>query len=259
MASKRKQRQLAEQRAARLRQFKRLSVLALLILVIGSAAYTGSQWLLEPGTLPVQRIAVTGDLHHLQQKDLQPLLDDARQRGFFEIDLDAMRSDVEALPWVDTASVRRLWPDRLLIEVTEQVPLARWGKDALVNRRGELFRPDQESFPAGLPHLNGPSGMEAVVARNYREINQRLASLDLEIDKLELNARRSWALVTKSGILFQIGGGQVEQRLSRFIDHFQQLEKAGQARLLRVDLRYSNGFAIRWHEKAPETGGERGV
>lgn len=259
MAGKRKQRQLVEQRAAWLRQFKRLAVLALLILVIGSAVYSGSQWLLQPGTLPVQRIAVTGDLRHLQQKDLQPLLDDARQQGFFEIDLDAVRSAVEALPWVDNASVRRLWPDRLLIDVTEQVALARWGKDALVNQRGELFWPNRESFPAGLPHLNGPTGTEALVTRHYREINQRLAGLDLEIDKLELDARRSWALVTKNGILFQIGGDQVDRRLTRFIDHFRQLQREGQARLLRVDLRYSNGFAIRWHEMAPETGGERGV
>ncbi len=49
--------------------------------------------------------------------------------GFFSVDLQAVRSAVEGLPWVDRVSVKRLWPDRIEETVVVHEPLARWGKD----------------------------------------------------------------------------------------------------------------------------------
>ena len=36
------------------------------------------------------------------------------------------------MPWVADISIRRVWPDKLNMVVTERVPLARWGDDVLM-------------------------------------------------------------------------------------------------------------------------------
>jgi cell division septal protein FtsQ len=52
--------------------------------------------------------------------------------GFVSADLEALRSAVQGLAWVDRARVQRLWPDRIRIEVVEQQAAARWGEDGLL-------------------------------------------------------------------------------------------------------------------------------
>src|SRR5678816_2292351 len=53
--------------------------------------------------------------------------------------IDELRAALEQVPWVRRAAVRRVWPDRLEVSLEEQVPLARWGAEALVNTYGERF------------------------------------------------------------------------------------------------------------------------
>ena len=78
--------------------------------------------------------------------------------GFVSADLDRLRSAVEALAWVDRARVRRLWPDRIRIEIVEQQAAARWGEDGLLNTRGELFATRRAPRAAGAAAARRPDG-----------------------------------------------------------------------------------------------------
>ena len=46
---------------------------------------------------------------------------------------------IEALPWVARVSVRRTWPDAVSLYITEQVPVARWNSQQLLNAAGQPF------------------------------------------------------------------------------------------------------------------------
>src|SRR5690606_11213476 len=59
--------------------------------------------------------------------------------NFFSIDLDEARKLVETVPWVRQASIRRVWPNTLRVQIEEQQPLALWNENQMINSWGEAF------------------------------------------------------------------------------------------------------------------------
>ena len=84
-------------------------------------------------------VEVGGVLERLDRSEIQRTVVDAIDGGFFSCDMQKLRQAVVAMPWVADVSIRRVWPDKLNMVVTEQVPMARWGDD---NRRDKRARHD---------------------------------------------------------------------------------------------------------------------
>lgn len=250
------QQNLAEQ-AERQRQLLMWCGLGMLFLMVGVATHLSTQWLQQSSTLPLQQVVIRGDFKNLEPTALENLVLATAKGGFFAVDMQRIRQTIERQAWVDRASVRRIWPDTLYVDVVEQVPLARWGKDSLVNQRGEPFRPGDGRYPAGLPHLNGPEGASQEVSNRYRKITADLREIELKVKMLQMDQRRAWVMVTERDIWFELGSQQVELRLERFINLYRQLHGVGQRVLKSVDLRYRHGFALRWQGQDSEA--EMGV
>ena len=128
-------------------------VVLMMLSLVGGAAWR----LLE---LPVERIAVTGELKHVSHERLMSRVNTSLQGGFLWVDLQAIRQSLEQLPWVYRVVVKRHWPNSLEIQVFEQLPIARWGDDAYLNHAGEIFRPARLSSQLELPGLAGPAGSD---------------------------------------------------------------------------------------------------
>ena len=253
MVTRRKiEQQNAAEQAQRQRQMLRWCGFGVLVLLVGVSAHFGVRWLQQPNTLPLEQVVISGTFKNLQPGKLRELVLKAAKGGFFAVDMKVIRRVVEQQAWVDSASVRLIWPDTLHVEVVEQVPLARWGKDALVNQRGEAFRPGAGETPSGLPHLNGPEGSSQEVSERFRQIGADLTRIGLKIGKLQMDQRRAWVMVTEQDIWFELGSQDVESRLQRFIGLYQQLHEIKQRRLRRVDLRYRHGFALSWQQLKAE-------
>jgi cell division protein FtsQ len=72
----------------------------------------------------------------------------ARGTPMLEISPAAAKARLEALPWIRSASVERLLPDTLFVQVTERQPLALW------QRKGKLELIDREGTVVALPSLD---------------------------------------------------------------------------------------------------------
>src|SRR5690606_1246610 len=106
--------------------FKRLSW-PLLLLVLGFGAYELAQRLLPYADRPIARVSVQGDLSYVSQQAVQQRIAPFVEGSFFSVDLRAMRTELEQMPWIAHAEVRRVWPDEVAIRLEEQLPIARWG------------------------------------------------------------------------------------------------------------------------------------
>jgi cell division protein FtsQ len=220
----------------------------LLLAFMGATLALGVQWLQDPYRFPLRTVKITSKPHHLEKDELQQALAPYVRGGFFTVDVTGIHDAVEALPWVYRATVRRDWPDRLIISFVEQEPVAHWGKDALLNRHGEVFVPRKLPDKLALPFLSGPEGHERTVLEQYRRCNRTLSPLGLHIARIELNERRAWRIGLDNAVQLELGRVDTALRLQRFVRTFPEVFAGHLDALKSVDLRYSNGFSVYWQQ-----------
>ncbi len=218
----------------------------LLFMAIGAGAWLFGHW--ESRILPIMLIEVEGELHHHSSRLLQETLSERLNGGILTTDLAALKRAAEELPWVGRASVRRVWPDRLRVRVEEHRPIARWNTDGLVTAEGVVFHPNSGTVPAGLPLLEGDDKQAPKIAARYLKWRDELMLVGHLIQTLSVDPRGDWRVELVMGTTLRLGTGPVEERLARFIASTPQLEAAGQPTV--VDLRYSNGFSVKWATSA---------
>ena len=166
--------------------------------------------------------------------------------NFFAVDLGVIRNGLEQLAWVRRADVRRVWPDRIEVQLEEHVALARWGDVGLVNTYGERFAGQTE---ATLPVFAGPAHTEGEVTRRYRRYAELLGPLGSALDRVILTPRFAWQLRLTNGLSIELGrdlaNDAAEARLVRFVAVYPQTLGRIARRHEYVDLRYTNGFSLR--------------
>ena len=158
---------------------------------------------------------------------------------------------VQAIPWVAQDSVRRVWPDTLAIDVTEQRTEAEWAKGGLVNPHGVLFFPERDTYPKGLPVFDGPTGTERNLTEAYQMAKAIIEPLQLQIQEIHMDSRRAISLKLNNGIDVILGREETRTRLERFARVYRKLLVQRVNDIARVDMRYSNGLAVGW--RTPHT------
>lgn len=228
-----------------------IGVLALAMLAGGLVSWVRAvDW-------PIEVVRIDGAVRHSDRERMKSIMARHAEAGFAAMDLSALRRELVELPWVREASLRRVWPDTLRVEVREHEPVAVWNDDALVSDEGAVFRPDAFSGD-DLARLSGPTGQGSAMLERLRAFEQRLAPLDLEIAALDQDARRAWRLTLANGIVLRLGRDRVAERLARFRAVWSGVLEPRAERIAAVDLRYTNGFAVAWRdgEKPQAPGGE---
>ncbi|SDH82451.1 cell division protein FtsQ [Pseudomonas benzenivorans] len=231
----------------------------LLLLVLGFAAYELAQRLLPYADRPIAKISVEGDLSYISQQAVQQRIAPFVTASFFSVDLLGMRRELESMPWIASAEVRRVWPDQVLVRLEEQLPIARWGDEALLNNQGQAFAPKELAHYEQLPQLYGPTRAQQRVMQQYQVLSQMLRPLGFSITRLELRERGSWFLSTGQGIELLLGRDHLVEKMRRFIAIYDKALKEQNANIARIDLRYANGLAVAWREPVAPTAADTAV
>ena len=202
----------------------------------------------RPDVLPIKKIQALGTFDHVDEAALRSAVAVTGQAGHFSVNIDKVQSAVENLPWVAQASVSRIWPDTLAINVTEQQAYAVWAKGGVVNQHGVVFFPKQSTYPGALPVFDGPVGMERNMTEQYRLAKTIIAPLDLGIQKLSMDTRRAVSLQLSNGIQVILGRQDLQSRLERFVRVYKKVLASRANDIARIDMRYSNGLSVGWHK-----------
>lgn len=197
----------------------------------------------------LREVTVRGGLAHVTRGEIEALVQRELRGNFLTLDLAAVGASFQKLPWVRHARVRRQWPARLEIALEEHVPLARWGSRALVNTQGEVFR---ATYQGELPVFIGPEGAAREMAIQYRYFRKSLEAIGQAPVRVEVSPRRAWKLKLASGMTLVLGREQVEARVARFVATYDRALAPLGPRVNYVDLRYANGFAVRFPESRRE-------
>jgi cell division protein FtsQ len=241
------------QQAWRLMRLRARTLSGLLLLTaLTLASVLGARWLADPYRFPLTVVEVKGDFRQLMKEDLQAAIAAHVEDGFFSVDVAAIRKAAEQLPWVYKASVRRIWPATLRVQIEEQQPVAHWQESGYLNAHGEAFFPERNPATLELPWLSGPQGQEQKVLAHYGQVVETLAPLGLQVQQLALDERRAWSVRLDDEVQLWLGRAEPWQRLQRFVRAYPGVFAGRLAELKRVDLRYSNGFSVLWGKLAAD-------
>ena len=228
-------------------------LLAIALIVLPVAAVVNG-WI-GAERFPLTKLRVASDARHVDDAELQKVLAPFAKQGFFAVRLDDAQIALAKLPWVEEAEVSKKWPDVLEVKIREHRPLALWDDTLLLSERGRLYPRSAmgDALPKGLPQLGGDARRVAEVLAFYNQSRELFAPLGLGVRELRQDARGSWSLRLSDGAQVLVGRFDAEQRVRRFADLLPKLIAPEGRALQRADLRYANGFALKWIEATSPT------
>jgi cell division protein FtsQ len=205
------------------------------------------------------------DIHGLQHiPESQVLMKvkeiEERNRNLPALDLDQLRKSIELLPWVKTATLRRVLPDRLIIQIVERVPIAFARMDhstSMVDEEGMLLEIKPQQFSGfDFPVVLGlESGLESeVLSRNqkrialYKQLMKTLeangASLSREVSEVHLQDADSVSVVlNEDTVLVHLGNDHFQDRFRRYLAMSREIRQK-YPQVDSVDLRFENQVVI---------------
>ena len=201
---------------------------------------------------PMRQLVVTGEFRQVSDARVRTAVLPYVQQGFFAVDLETMRAELAKLPWVRSVEVRKRWPDRLEVALVEYKPLARWGGSRMLSENGEIF-PSPRGHVSRLPMFVGPDDRAAELMAFHSQAKPMFLTLGLHVHEVRLSPRGSWGLTLSDGTSIEVGRGDPQPKLARFVRMLPRLEATDPRKLARADLRYTNGFALTWQAPPPAT------
>jgi cell division protein FtsQ len=244
--------------------YRRVLVLSFVGAAGVTAAYYGTQFLLNSPSmllLKPEQLEVAGNRIVTREAVLQQFVHD-RNRSVLRIPLEARRSQLEQIPWVESASVQRILPNHLHIQLTERTPIAfvRNGNDlALIDAHGVILdRPRGEEL-----HFPIVSGVSEDLPRDQREkrmqtceeflkdvdlvrggSSDRVSEVDLSNPKDLRVVMTGLASATDSqAVTIHFGASEFTGKFKMLIDNFSQWQ-ANAGRVQSIDLQYSRQVVV---------------
>lgn len=229
---------------------------ALLGLLALSLLASGAWWLAQRPMFTLKTIQIepaeNADLRYVSASTVRNTAVPRIKGNFFTADLNKVKQAFEAVPWVRKASVRREWPNKLMVTLEEHEPLGIWGDDGrLLSKKGDVFTANlaEAEEDGELPEFAGPQGSEKEVVARYRQLQQWFAPIQLKPESVQLSSRYAWTVRLDNGMVVELGREQsvttLKERVDRLIGIYPQLVSALQDRIENVDMRYPNGLALK--------------
>jgi cell division protein FtsQ len=202
----------------------------------------------EVANVPISQVQVNGDFRFLDKARVEEIMLPHLGTGYFMVDLPRMRDELARLPLVHEVTVRRAWPDRLLVFITEQVPVLRFGDDAYLNPYAEVFRPGAPLANVDLPVVRGPERSARLLLERFDRLTGMLEPTGLRITELALDGKHAWRLGLSNGAEVLLGRRDMDHKMKLLTQLLTDTWATERDRILRLDMRYSNGVAVAWRD-----------
>ncbi len=218
--------------------------------------YSPTMLLLKP-----DQIEVNGNHIVSREAVLQQFVHD-RNRSVLRVPLSIRRSEIEQISWVESASVQRILPNRIRVELTERTPIAfvRNGNElALIDSHGVILdRPQGEDL-----HFPIVSGVSEDLAREQREKRMQIyqefmKDVDLvragsseSVSELDLSNPKDLRVVMtglagptdRQAVTIHFGASEFTGKYKMLVDNFLQWQ-ANTGRVQSIDLQYSRQVVV---------------
>ncbi len=242
-------------------KFIGISMLLFASMLAGNKAYT---YVFQTDYFSVDEVVVTG-LVTLKEEDLKSYFNVQAGNNTFRLDLQEISKNLMANSWLETVSVRRELPNRLIIDVTERKPFAKilaHGKVFLVDMKGSIISEVKKQNYKSLPIIGGLSiekpdkeSKESLVvpgifmtALKLLKFVQKTNLLQEPIAGIRIDNRYEMAMITQGRRMeVRVDTQHLTNGLSRLGAIFDYANMEGKT-IKSIDLFYRNKAVVKFVE-----------
>lgn len=203
---------------------------------------------------PLREVRVDAKFEGLNASDLWPHIQELMGQDLLALDLPALAQRLEQQPWIEEVRLRRAWPDRLLIDVTEASAFARWqglqGEQGFVTASGLALEARHEPIQGLL--YQGAAEYAPEFLRWKQQLESAVSDENWQLSRIRRSEYGQWRLWLQSS------GKELELRFAEHwnLQAWQRFSAAWAAGLKQraeeiayIDLRYHGGLAVGWMQQ----------
>ena len=229
-----------------------LAVVALAVLLAAGAA----GWLAADRQVRV--VKVEGQLAESEAAEIRRRIGQALDGGLLTMDVASLRERVMELSWPGEVSVRKVWPDTIVVRVARRAVVARWADAGYLTPAGEIV--STPNGPVDVPVFDCALSSPREAMEVYRYLQGMTGEAGLVIEGVTENEIGEWQLKLAApgalgagtehaaGPTVMLGADSLRERMGRFLAAWSRFPVDRAEAVDYVDLRYGNGIAVRWRE-----------
>ncbi|MBS1859863.1 MAG: FtsQ-type POTRA domain-containing protein [Acidobacteria bacterium] len=237
-----------------------LGVAALAALGVSSAmaAFKVRQFVVSDPQFVLSRdrkdaITIAG-LHYASRSVVQHVFAGDYGRSIYLIPLAERRRRLEAIDWIESATVSRVWPDRVVVRLRERQPVAFVNLDrgvTLIDAHGKLLElpaQAQFAFPVLRGIKEGDSEEEcAAHVATFLRVQAEMGYLMKEISEVDTADPENVRLIAQEdnrAVTLLMGEGSYGARYQNFVKHYPEIiKRSPNARMF--DLRLDDRITVK--------------
>ena len=210
-----------------------------------------------------KNIEIDGNSHLTRAQMLSVFGEDV-DHNIFRVPMEQRRAQLEAMPWIEHATVMRLLPNRIRVHVEERVPVAfarQGGSIGLVDANGVLLdvppdAPGSYSFPvvAGIRATDSAASRAdrmKLYAAFLRDMDSDGKGSSSQFSEIDLSDPEDVKVLVPDGnseVLVHFGTENFLARYRKYQDHIVEW-RTQYPRLSSVDMRYERQVVLQMPQK----------
>ncbi|GIR42789.1 MAG: cell division protein FtsQ [Ectothiorhodospiraceae bacterium] len=189
---------------------------------------------------PIDEVEITSTSSNYDNEKINDIVVSIQGQDLLSLDLSDIKRNIRSDGWIKDVEIKKSFPDKLEIIIIPQQPYAIYNSKIMMTD-GTIIK--ASSLPPDLPIIidhthDSLSSMNTMILTG-----KLLQKIDLDIKKIEIYDSLI-KVFTSTNILIS-DRDNYEVNLNRLVLSFQDLKKLFKRDIKSIDMRYSNGFAIK--------------
>jgi len=183
---------------------------------------------------PDNAIVIAG-AEHASRRAIDAVFADDANRSLYLVPVNERRMTLKTVDWIKDATVARLWPNRLVVQITERKPVAfltlSAGRVGLIDEDGVILPQAQDRF--ALPVVTGVRASDPLPQRRERigrllrftkevgETGKNISEIDVA-DRDNLKVRQPYE---GRALTLLLGDSHFLLRYQNFLTHYAEIKR----------------------------------
>jgi len=189
---------------------------------------------------PIDEIVITSKNKEYNQKKINSYIDSLYGKNLLTIDIDEIQKNIISDSWIRDAEIAKSFPSKLTINIIQHIPIAVYNSK-IITSNGILIKSIvlQENLPKIDDYSNDIESANHILSTSLKNLNK----INLRVNKIVIY--HSLIQIYASNILLISDKEKFEKNLKRLISSFKEINEIYGKKIISIDMRYSNGFAIK--------------